>query len=572
MAQKRYFEFLDDDKTFDINSLNVGIIPKGIYAGYDVAAKKLRRSDVGQPDSYYLELSHTDTAVSEIDAQGDTLAPFSVLMTGQGVKITENAVVEIDFSSMPTTGTRYDYVICEHDYIPSAGGQQAVYSMIEGDETNNLTEIPNSENKVIVGIVKIGVSGLIEWKRSEVPQLGNDDIRKIHSSLKAMWSMSYPVAPIRPIDGVLSVPTTGNIFTIEEALTENNYLGKSIAFLPDYGNDFGEYGKRGTIVHLIASEDISFVTKSELDDIPYPTPIGSKPILASFNGVSLREGGIITLLEMYDSWLVIGVSDYEKNSFYFFQQLKNKNLWGFEPLFQSAVSLAAASTLMRQSVYSSNVSLDSNGLIQNGTESMQRNVYALNTTSNVAVLGLEVPFSIGAEVTIFFEGTDTVIHTNVSAFSNNQRIISRDGFPVLAAAGSNVTGIQKSDGFYLINGDSYETWESPTLPSNVSVIAANGTFKFKICRNGRIEFDGSILMSANSGAAVILTLPRSLFKFQDWSLYKRLFIPSFNGSPDGNNTRNHVEYFIDGSVVKFQIATDNIETTFNFNGCHIHYK
>lgn len=573
MAQKRIFEYLADDKTFDINNTNVGILPKGIYAGYDVAVIKPRLDVFGVIIGSYLEISHTTTAIIENNESGSLMTPFSVLMTSQGVRITEDSVIEIEITSFPSTGTRYDYVICEHDYVPVSGGSQAVYSIIQGDETNSLPLIPTQQNKIIVGVLKIDINASSTWKRAEVPQIGNADIRNIASRLGAMWAEGYSNTVQRPTAGFLNLPKTANTFDVLEASTTNTYLAKSIAFLPDYGNSYGIHGTKGAIVRLVAVEDVVIMDKNELDDLLFATPIGQKQIFTGTGAsVTIKTGGTVILLETLLYWSVITVFDTEKNNFHFSNQLKNKNLWGFEPLFQSAVSLSAASILMRQSLYPSNVSLDSNGLIQNGIASTQRNVYTLNTTSNVAILGIKVPFSIGAEVTIFFEGTDTVLHTNVSAFPNNQRIISRDGFSVLAVAGSSVTGIQKSDGFYLINGEPYEIWESPTLPNNVSVIAANGTFRFKICRSGRIEFDGSISMVANSGTATIVSLPRTLFKFQDWTLPKRVFVPPLITQSGGISYLNNMDYHIDGTAVKFTINTDNNETTFNFNGCYIHYK
>jgi hypothetical protein len=578
MAQRRLFEYLADDKTFDINTSDVAISPKGVYAGFDNAVIKARYdpSGSGAVIGFYLEISHADAAIRMNNADATLLQEFGVIISSQGNKIIEDGSIEIDITTFPSTGYRYDVVICEHEYTPVQGGSQAIYSIIEGIEnTNTIPSVPTVLNKIILGILKVYAQGTSEWVRSESPQFANSDIRATPSRLSAMWSNAYPTNVFKPIAGFLDIPKIGNIFNVASAVLLSGTFDKSIGMLPNFGGELGVDKVSGTVIRLFASEDIKILDKNSLDDFLYTPTKYQKPIRTSTGSdVLVRAGGFVTLVENLDNWAIVGVSDYEKNSFELASQLKNKPLWGLDKPFQSAVRQAISQINIKKSIADNDVIVNSDGMIEIPQLNIldlksQRNIYSVNVAAGQYIVGLERTFEVGSEVTLFFKGANGVVKLNRTGVADMQLFISSQRLDFEAKDGDFIRGVQLQDGFYITEGVAYETWVSPILPQSVGFYASNGTFKYKICENGTIQFDGAVSLQPSAVDVVLFSLPRTLFEFDAWQISKRVAIPSMDDF-DGKLTQ--MIYFIEGNFVKFIISSDTNSESFNFNGLQIPYR
>lgn len=575
--QDRLFEYLEDDKTFDINKSTVAMSPKGVYAGFDNAVIKARYDPQGSGAviGFYLELSHSSTVIRMNNADATQLQQFGVIVSSQGVKIIENSPVEVDVTTFPSTGYRYDLVVCEHEYTQVQGGSQAIYSIIEGLENENtVPNAPTILNKIIVGILKVYAQGTSEWKRSETPQFANADIRNIPSRLGTMWSHSYPTEVFKPIAGFLDLPKTGNIFNVSGAVVSTGSFQKSIALLPEFGDSFGTQSVQGTVIYLFANtEAITILDKNTLDNLPYTSTNYQKPIRTGTGGdVVVRVGGIVKLIERAYDWVIISVSDYEKNNFQLSRELKEK-MWGVDTPFQSAVRTAISTINIKSSVGLSVLEVDSDGLIEIPQFSVsdleaQRNIYNVNVSTGQYIVGLKNEFEVGSEVTLFFKGGDSVLKINKSQVSDKSLFISADIFDFEAKERGFVKGVQLENGFFITEGSCYENWITPNLPQVVQV-SANGAFKYKVCKDGTIKFDGLLSLPPSTTDVLLLSLPKSLFKFGDWLLSRKVAVPSID---DYNGKLTTMVYFIEGDFVKFVISSDTNSESFNFNGLYISYR
>jgi hypothetical protein len=111
--------------------------------------------------------------------------PTGVLVTTGGTIIQEDALIPASgsYSTLAVDtnagngSTRYDLVICDHSYIETIGGQNAIYSIVKGPLNNPiLPAVPNIKTQIVVGMVAIpaGASTLsgATWTRASVPHLG----------------------------------------------------------------------------------------------------------------------------------------------------------------------------------------------------------------------------------------------------------------------------------------------------------------------------------------------------------------------------------------------------------------
>lgn len=287
--------------------------------------------------------------------------------------------------------------------------------------------------------------------------------------------------------------------------------------------------------------------------------------------MTLKAGGSIELIETENFYEVVNVYDNLKNVVKLSNDLNNKGLWWLMPPFVSAIKQVVSQNNIASSINSDLFQVES-GVIKCGALANLKNIVNVNVPVGEDLISeIETAYPIGSHVTVFFKATTESIlecgGANINGFRSNKwnRFVVKNG--------SIARFLQQDDGLWLLDGlDISEQWVTPVVPSQVSTISENGALKYKICNDGTIKFEGSVSMAANSAAAVLFTLPRSLFKFPDWTVQKRIFVPSFYGSANGNYTNNNMVYFIDGANVKFQIATDNVSTDFNFQSVIINFR
>lgn len=165
MAQKRYFNFKQDDLTFDLSTVNKGILPEGVFAGFDFVAT----ADLN------LSLVHTVTGVQFLDADNLTLkSNIGVFRTKQGVVVQEDAPISLPIGSTSSL-PRIDLIIARHSFVENSGGDIAQIAVIQG--TPNASPVApallDADREVILGILTLPANCL-QLDQSGVSYVKND--------------------------------------------------------------------------------------------------------------------------------------------------------------------------------------------------------------------------------------------------------------------------------------------------------------------------------------------------------------------------------------------------------------
>ncbi len=182
MAQKRHIEYLSDDISFQFNEFLVGLIPPGLYRGFDFSPT----------NNLFLELNHETRGFSYAKKDGTISSKIGVVRSKQGVLITEDEPIILQVSANVAANPRIDLVVCEHKYEEIAGGIAAEYFIIEG--TPNITPtvptLTNPNFQVIIGEVYLpantsvlDAAGVI-YTRPQLPELGNNNLQEQHNILQ----------------------------------------------------------------------------------------------------------------------------------------------------------------------------------------------------------------------------------------------------------------------------------------------------------------------------------------------------------------------------------------------------
>lgn len=182
MAQKRHTEYLSDDDSFQFNSFLIGLIPSGLYRGFEF----------NPTSNLFLELNHTTTGYIYPKKDGTISPKIGVLRSKQGVLITEDAPITLQVSANTTANPRIDLVICEHKYEEIAGGLDAEYFVIEGTPNANpvIPTLTNPNFQVVIGQLYLpaGTSVLdangVIYTRSQLPELGNNNLQEQQNILQ----------------------------------------------------------------------------------------------------------------------------------------------------------------------------------------------------------------------------------------------------------------------------------------------------------------------------------------------------------------------------------------------------
>lgn len=169
MGQNRYWEYLAEDDTFSLNWSNLLLLPYGRYAGFDATLGA----------SLNLVLDGSQTGKTKVTEDLNVTVPFSVWKTKQGIVVEEDGSISLPITAGDSTHDRIDLVVGTHQYLNTAGGATAVYSIIEG--TPAATPVaPNlslPEQQVILGTLRVPANATdltgATYTPANVPDLGN---------------------------------------------------------------------------------------------------------------------------------------------------------------------------------------------------------------------------------------------------------------------------------------------------------------------------------------------------------------------------------------------------------------
>lgn len=146
--QRVYWNWKDADLTADLNAWMHGMMPAGLYRGFDKGAAST---------GWTLVLDHAVNGFTRVD-ENLTVSPLTgIIKSPQGSIISENDSISLPVQPADAA-PRYDIVVCSHQHVEVVGGQPAVYSVIKGTPSNVIPQPPavaNPATDVIIGIITV---------------------------------------------------------------------------------------------------------------------------------------------------------------------------------------------------------------------------------------------------------------------------------------------------------------------------------------------------------------------------------------------------------------------------------
>lgn len=233
MAQKVYWSWKDDDLTIDINQWLIGMLPAGVYRGFDF--------DRADQSSMILHLTHKDTGYTYTLKDTTASGENGVLKTKQGAVVKEDTQIDIVIPTADPTHPRIDTVYCTHQYIETKGGAAATYGVISGTPTGTPTAPPlaNTELDLLIGylyipaaITTLGDSRVL-FTKSATPDFANINYARRDSVNR--YTSQQQVSPEETATydsgfSLLSVSRTSNQFVTPSGAT--NHTIHSIISIP----------------------------------------------------------------------------------------------------------------------------------------------------------------------------------------------------------------------------------------------------------------------------------------------------------------------------------------------------
>lgn len=188
MAQKRYFNFQENDSTQLLNESVLAIAEPGRYHGFDAFQD---RGDM------VLNLNHSITGLTYTSYPADPTDPTAVLsssnmtsaiMSTMGVFIYEDAPIVLAISENLSADPRIDIVVMEHRYIEVTGGVSAVYKVIQGSPsatpakpalTKPLEQVELGTLFLPANTTRINSADGVVWNPSLIPEIGALNLRAL---------------------------------------------------------------------------------------------------------------------------------------------------------------------------------------------------------------------------------------------------------------------------------------------------------------------------------------------------------------------------------------------------------
>lgn len=182
MAQTRYIEYLSDDDSFQFSVFQIGIIPFGLYRGFDFVAT----------NDLFLTLNHGTTGYEYPKIDKALTPKLGVIKSKQGVIISEDDIISLQVNANATANPRIDLVVCEHKYEITTGGLAAEYFIIQGTPSTTplLPILTDPKFQVVIGQLYLPANtsvldkeGVI-YTRSQLPELGNNNLQERYDILE----------------------------------------------------------------------------------------------------------------------------------------------------------------------------------------------------------------------------------------------------------------------------------------------------------------------------------------------------------------------------------------------------
>jgi hypothetical protein len=239
MAQRRLYEYKEDDLTRLLDSWLSGIIEPGRYRGFDFLPTANMTLTLGHDQTGFQSSQFTNPVV---------IGPkLGICMTRQGVVVQEDDIVTVPVN---TTGSqpRVDLVVLTHEYVTAPGGAAAVYSVVQGTAGPNPLPpgLPQPEKQIVVGqlFLPAGTTALnqpgVVWSPTPPPALANLgniaylDVEQVFSVAQSFSAINFRINP--SLVSLVEIATQGrqaqlppnftyHAITDQAGQTEPNFTG-----------------------------------------------------------------------------------------------------------------------------------------------------------------------------------------------------------------------------------------------------------------------------------------------------------------------------------------------------------
>lgn len=307
MAQVRYWQYKDDDKTDTLNRYDMGAVPSGVWAGFDFD---------GTSSGTNLVLSHTASGYKEVTQALAESSAIGVIKTRQGVMVTEDSIITIPVTTNSGGGNpRVDIIALQHEYTAVTGGTVATYVHIAG--TAAASPLPPALTlplkQTIIGYIYWATGGndvaAVKYSKSTL-QLAKRDI-KLLSNL----SFNAGIAAYSASTGCITLDGKGNYYELDvdfaimsggANITGISSYAVAEAYDHFYWDGINNRTKAGNIVFIrfknTSASSVGYAKVLHNSSVPDPF----SPIDTGMGGTQLiMSGATVAFIESYESGNII---------------------------------------------------------------------------------------------------------------------------------------------------------------------------------------------------------------------------------------------------------------------------
>jgi len=286
MAQTIFWTFKQDDSTDSLNRSTLGMLPAGLYRGFDYD---------NFSSGTTLLLNHTTSGYTEVDAALNISGSKGAIRTKQGAMVIEDAGVTVPLTGNSAGNPRIDYIVCEHEYTAIVGGTAAIYAQVQGTAAASPAPptLPNPEKQVVIGIIYWPASTTTiqnaVYKKPTVPDISSYGWRKTYGQLV----FSQAAAQVNTSNGKMDLDGKGNFYSAGFSFAAINATGllaiTSLSHLQDPAvpNTVG-----GALIYVKVTDSASS---------GYPLVLNANLTYPNYSTISpdtyVASGDIITLVE-----------------------------------------------------------------------------------------------------------------------------------------------------------------------------------------------------------------------------------------------------------------------------------
>lgn len=170
---KCFWNYFDDDDTQSLNLRLLGIIPPGLYKGFDPIYNQ----------NWVFQLDQSQTGFEEVLKDNNTTRKVGIIQTRQGAIIRSDETHNVTIASSESQ-PRIDLIVCEFEYVEVQGGETIIIYAIKGTAASNPQppSLNHPTKQVVLGELfipananNLGDSG-VEFTKNVTPFFNGDAI------------------------------------------------------------------------------------------------------------------------------------------------------------------------------------------------------------------------------------------------------------------------------------------------------------------------------------------------------------------------------------------------------------